>query len=58
MKIIGILLLLWGVLGILGSFTIASDVGVACFIGAGSGLLSGIGFLIASKNKKDNDDNF
>ncbi len=52
MKVIGILLIVWGVLGILMGMMMFGDIGIACIVGAVSGLLSGVGFLIASKNKK------
>lgn len=53
MKVIGILLLILGVIGIACSFLAFGDIGIACGIGGLSALLSGIGFLIASKRIND-----
>ena len=49
MKVIGILLVILGAIGILMGFMMFGDIGIACMVGALSALLSGIGFLIASK---------
>ena len=49
MKVIGILLIILGVLGILMGLMMFGDIGVACIIGALAALLSGIGFLITAK---------
>lgn len=51
MKIIGILEIILGVIGILMGFMMFGDIGVACIVGALAALLSGIGFIIASKNR-------
>jgi hypothetical protein len=51
MKVIGILLIILGVIGIFLGMMMFGDIGIACIIGALSALLSGIGFLIASKKK-------
>ncbi|WP_019912438.1 hypothetical protein [Paenibacillus sp. HW567] len=49
MRIIGILLIIVGIVGlILGGFMLG-DIGIAAMIGATSGLLSGIGFIISAK---------
>ena len=48
MKVIGILLIVLGVLGILRGLMMFGDIGIACIIGALAALLSGIGFMIAS----------
>jgi hypothetical protein len=48
MKVIGILLIVLGVLGILMGLMMFGDIGIACIIGALAALLSGIGFMIAS----------
>lgn len=52
MKVIGILLIIVGVLGIIMGGLMFGDIGIACMVGAFSALLSGIGFL--SVNKKIN----
>ena len=49
MKVIGILLLILGVVGIIMGGIMYGDIGIACIVGALSALLSGIGFLIAAK---------
>ena len=52
MKVIGILLVILGAIGLLMGFMMFGDIGIACIVGALSALLSGIGFLIASKHLK------
>lgn len=52
MKVIGILLVIVGVLGIFMGMMMFGDIGIACIVGAVSALLSGIGFIIASKKLK------
>jgi len=52
MKIIGILLIIVGVIGILLGSMMFGDIGVAAFIGAVTAILSGIGFLKANKALK------
>lgn len=49
MKAIGILLIILGIVGILMGMVMFGDIGIACMVGALSALLSGIGFLLASK---------
>ena len=49
MKVIGILLIILGMIGIVMGGMMFGDIGIACIVGAMSALLSGIGFLIASK---------
>ncbi len=51
MKVIGILLIILGAIGLLMGLMMFGDIGLACIIGALSALLSGIGFLIASKKQ-------
>lgn len=48
MKIIGILLIIVGVLGILMGMMMFGDIGIACMVGAVTALLSGIGFIITA----------
>lgn len=52
MKTIGILLIILGVVGILMGMVMFGDIGIACIVGALAALLSGIGFLSASKKLK------
>lgn len=52
MKIIGILLIVVGILGILMGMMMFGDIGIACLVGAITALLSGIGFLVASAKIK------
>ena len=50
MKIVGILLIVLGAIGFLLGLMMYGDIGIACIVGALSALLSGIGFLLTSKN--------
>ena len=52
MKVIGILLIILGVIGILMGLNMFGDIGIACIVGALAALLSGIGFIIVSKKMK------
>ncbi|MBO9599487.1 MAG: hypothetical protein J7559_16895 [Cohnella sp.] len=52
MKIIGILLIVVGVIGIIMGVNMFGDIGIAAMIGAITGVLSGIGFLLVSKKTK------
>lgn len=45
-KIIGVLLILFGLLGIFMGCLMFGDIGLACIVGAVTALLSGIGFLL------------
>lgn len=45
MKVIGVLLILLGIIGIGMGLLMFGDIGIACIVGALSALLSGIGFL-------------
>ena len=49
MKVIGILLIILGVIGIVIGGMMFGDIGVACIVGALAALLSGIGFLQVAK---------
>ncbi len=49
MKVIGILLIVLGVIGILLGMMMFGDIGIACIVGAPGSLLSSIGFLLANK---------
>lgn len=49
MKIIGIILVIVGVLGIFMSSMMFGDIGLAALIGSIASLLSGFGFLSANK---------
>ncbi len=52
MKVIGILLIIVGILGILMGMMMFGDIGIACLVGAVTALLSGIGFMIVGKKLK------
>jgi len=49
LKIVGILLLVVGGLGILMGAMMFGDIGIAAMIGASSAILSGVGFIICNK---------
>ena len=49
MKVIGILLIILGAVGIIMGLMMFGDIGIACIIGAVAALLSGIGFLLVPK---------
>ncbi len=49
MKVIGILLIVLGVIGIGLGMMMFGDIGIACLVGALAALLSGIGFMITAK---------
>lgn len=49
MKVIAILLIVVGILGLLTSTLMFGDIGIAAAIGSITGLLSGIGFLMLNK---------
>lgn len=53
MKIIGILLLVLGVIGVLLGAMMFGDIGIAAMIGAFTAILSGIGFIKANKALKN-----
>jgi hypothetical protein len=52
MKIIGIILLVVGAIGIALGLSMFGDIGIAALIGASTAILSGIGFLLAGKSLK------
>ena len=49
MKIIGILLIILGVIGIVMGAVMFGDIGIACIVGALAALLSGLGFLVTAR---------
>lgn len=55
MKLIGILLILLGIVGIVMGAMMFGDIGIACIVGALSALLSGFGFLSVNKKMKNVD---
>lgn len=52
MKLIGIMLIIIGVIGVLLSGIMFGDIGIAALIGSVVGILSGIGFIKTSKEIK------
>lgn len=52
MMVIGILLILWGVIGIALGMMMFGDIGIACTVGAVTALLCGVGFISVSKKIK------
>ena len=53
MRLIGILLIILGIIGLLLGMLMFGDIGIACIVGALAALLSGIGFfMVAGKIKK------
>lgn len=56
MKAIGIILIIWGLLGIVMGMMMFGDIGVACIVGAITSILSGSGFLIANKKLKKSEE--
>lgn len=51
MKAIGIILIVWGGLGLLMGLMMFGDIGLACIVGSVTSILSGIGFLLASRRR-------
>lgn len=49
MKVVGILLIILGIIGIIIGAMMFGDIGIACIVGALGALLSGFGFLSAAK---------
>jgi len=49
LKVIGIILIVWGVIGILLGAMMVGDIGVAAIVGAVVSILSGIGFILCNK---------
>ncbi len=49
MKTIGIILIVWGAIGVVMGMMMFGDIGISCIVGAVTAILCGIGFLIASK---------
>ena len=47
-KVIGILLIILGIVGIVMGLMMFGDIGVACLVGAFAAMLSGIGFIVVS----------
>ena len=52
MKVLGILLVILGIIGLLMGMLMIGDIGIACIVGALSALLSGIGFIIVNSKLK------
>ena len=49
MKVVGVLLIVIGVVGIMLGLFMFGDIGVACMVGALAALLSGIATILAAK---------
>lgn len=49
-KVIGVLLILFGLIGVFLGCLMFGDIGIACLVGAITALLSGIGFLLVPRN--------
>ena len=58
MKIIGVLLIILGAIGVMLGLMMFGDIGIAALIGASTAILSGIGFLQCNKafNSKSSND--
>ena len=52
MFVIGILLIIWGIIGVAMGMMMFGDIGIACIVGAVAAILSGIGFIVANKKIK------
>ena len=52
MLVIGIILIVWGAIGLVMGMMMFGDIGVACIVGAVTAILCGIGFIMASKKIK------
>ena len=52
MLVIGILLIIWGIIGIAMGMMMFGDIGIACIVGAVTAILSGVGLIIANKKIK------
>lgn len=52
MKVIGIILIIIGAIGIIMGLNMFGDIGIAALVGALSALVSGIGFIIADNKIK------
>lgn len=53
MKVIAIILIVLGIIGIAMGFMMFGDIGVACIVGALAALFSGVGFLMVNKKLKN-----
>ena len=52
MMILGIILIIWGIIGIAMGMMMFGDIGVACIVGAVTAILCGVGFIMANKKMK------
>ncbi len=48
MKVIGILLIILGIIGLIMGAVMYGDIGIACIVAALTALLSGIGFMVTA----------
>ena len=51
MKVIGILEIVLGVIGVIMGMMMFGDIGIACIVGALAALLSGVGFILVGNKK-------
>ena len=52
MMIKGMLLLIWGIIGIAMGMMMFGDIGVACIVGAVTAIFCGIGFIVTNNKIK------
>ena len=52
MKATGIILIIWGIIGVLMGCMMFGDIGIACLVGAVASILAGIGLLNGAKRLK------
>lgn len=52
MKTTGILLIIWGIIGVFMGSIMFGDIGISCIVGAVTAILCGVGFLQADKQIK------
>ncbi len=53
MKVVGILLIILGIIGLIMGAVMFGDIGIACIVGALAALLSGIGFMVTDSRLKN-----
>ena len=53
MMILGIILIIWGIIGIAMGMMMFGDIGIACIVGAVTAILCGVGFIMANKKMRE-----